>query len=79
MTIEAVKNIGLVMRTPIDNKDDDLVKVKCVCVNGECLPGQSICHNCYKGWKGRLCDIPDESGSNANKPSVDKRMRSAKI
>ncbi len=31
--------------------------IKCLCVHGQCLPGQSTCHKCDQGWSGTLCDI----------------------
>lgn len=57
---------------------DDFVAPKCACVNGECLDGESQCHKCYAGWKGRMCDMPDKGNKAVHKPD-DTRMHAAKI
>ena len=76
-TLDAVKKISLAKPLTV-YEDDDVVAVKCACVNGECSPGESECHKCYSGWKGRLCDIPDRKNSEVRRPD-DARMKGAKI
>jgi len=71
-TLEALKKINKM--TPLSVHDnDDIVPVKCICVNGDCLPGESQCNKCYSGWKGRMCDIPDNRNKDVRRPE-DSRM-----
>ena len=76
MTIDTLEHINEVQDYFED--DEDTVKVHCACVNGECKKGESKCNKCYKGWKGKLCDISDDKGVAEKRPK-DSRMAGSKI
>jgi hypothetical protein len=37
-------------------KEPEKPPVKCKCVHGYCLSGETKCHKCDEGWTGLLCD-----------------------
>lgn len=76
MTIDTLEHINEVQGYFED--DEDTVKVHCACVHGECKKGESKCNKCYKGWKGKLCDISDDKGVAEKRPK-DSRMAGSKI
>ena len=43
----------------VDQKN--LLPPKCKCVHGHCAPNSSHCEKCETGWKGKLCDVPDNN------------------
>jgi hypothetical protein len=58
--------------------------VKCMCVHGHCAEGKAYCEldkPCQAGWKGHLCDVPDEKNERkkASAASSGKGPRRAKV
>ena len=58
--------------------------VKCMCVHGHCAEGKAYCEldkPCQAGWKGHLCDVPDEKNEKkkASAASSGKGPKRAKV
>jgi hypothetical protein len=62
---EAVSEKIRHVKEEADGNEKEVVPTppKCMCVHGHCAEGKTYCEigkPCEAGWKGHLCDVPDE-------------------